>query len=57
MNLEEEIIENPNTDKLPDYIILGPAEMNFSNLDNSINDYILVYSTKNYNILKFQGAD
>jgi len=57
VNLEEEIIENPNTDKLPDYIILGPAEMNFSNLDNSINDYILVYSTKNYNILKFQGAD
>ncbi len=57
VNFDEKVKENYNSRKYSDYIILGPAENHFSNTGNTISGYTLTYSTKNYNILKFKGAD
>ena len=55
VNFDQDISNNYNLKKIPDYIILGPAEKHFSNLKDSLNGYILIYSTENYNIFKFKG--
>ncbi len=55
LNFDQDISQNLNSRKYPDYIVLGPAENHFSNSSNSVSGYTLIYSTKNYTILKFKG--
>ena len=40
---------------LPEYVILGPVERYFSKNITSIDNYTLIFFTKNYQILKFKG--
>ncbi len=55
LNFDQDISQKLNFRKNPDYIIIGPEENLFTNSNNSISSYNLIYSTKNYIILKFKG--